>query len=332
LASELRKIDASAPLFARLSEFLTLGGYVCAEDLVQLEQEVSLWESRTLWEKYKERGDFWAAEGDYERAIVLYDRGLECDENVQLFNNAGVASLHLRRYENAANYFRKALALSEYENDTQEQIRINLIEALVIGGDHQAAITEIAQAMKIAPEDPKLLYFMAEIDFQSKNYSMAISTLDRACEKNYDPRFIYRLTDCYVKIRQYDKALEVLDRIKIKDTVFLRHQAAVLAASNNLPQAIKSIEKALVSNSGSTMLWAQLAQYHRQDYDLTRADSAITKAVSLAPNNPHALLEQARIRKALGHTKDYQTILTRVLGSFKSGYREIAEMIASSHG
>ena len=325
IAQELRSIDIAAPLFSRLSAFLTIGGYFCENDLVQLKKEVALWESRTLWEKYKERGDFWAAEGDFERALVLYQQGLEHDENVALLNNAGVALLHLRDYSQAAKYFRRALAIGE----AHLQMRLRLIEALVIGGDHHAAAQEINQALQENPENPEVLYFMAEMELQNKNYSMAITTLNRACDINYEPQFKYRLADCFVKIRQYDKALAALEQIRVKDSEFLRRQATILAASNNLPQAIKSIEKALVANSGDAGLWVLMAQYYRQDYDLTRADGAITKAISLAPDNHHALLELARIRKAQGYTRDYQAILTRVLASFKSNYREIIELMTN---
>ncbi|MCL2171233.1 MAG: tetratricopeptide repeat protein, partial [Defluviitaleaceae bacterium] len=257
MAEELRKIDPAASLYERLSGFLTLGGYFDPEDLGGLQDEVAQWESRTLWEQFKERGDFWAGEGDFERALVFYRQGLDYDARVELLNNAGAAHLRLGEYNEAAGLFARARLIAPDNMD----LRLNLIESLVIGGDHEAAAAEISAASNTNPNEPELLYFRAEIDFQNKNYSRAISILSEACELKYEPQFIYRLADCYIKIRLYDKALDALATVQEQDGEFLRRQAAVLAAANNLPMAIKALQKAISHNSGDTGLWVTLAQY-----------------------------------------------------------------------
>jgi cytochrome c-type biogenesis protein CcmH/NrfG len=115
-----------------------------------------------------------------------------------------------------------------------------------------------------------------------------------------------------------------LEQIKETDqnSEFLKIQARHQSRAGNLPRAIKSLEKALMADNTQSELWIMLATYHRMDYNLTMAQGAISKALSLAPDSPAALLEQARIRKAGGRTKEYQGILQKILAGFKKDYRK----------
>jgi thioredoxin-like negative regulator of GroEL len=53
------------------------------------------------------------------------------------------------------------------------------------------------------------------------------------------------------------------------------------------------------------------------------ADMAIARALAISPENERARLESARIKKALGKTRDYQGILNQILKGFKQSYREV---------
>jgi len=44
--------------------------------------------------------------------------------------------------------------------------------------------------------------------------------------------------------------------------------------------------------------------------------------LTLSPKDPNAILEQARIKKAEGRSKDYQNNLKRILDMFKEEYRQ----------
>jgi tetratricopeptide (TPR) repeat protein len=319
IGAALREISRIESFSMRFISFLSVVDYLPKQSLAALQKELSQWERRQVWEKLAEQGDFWAKRGEGERSYSYYARALNYHESAKLLNNAGVALMHTASFDEAAEHFARALR----HDPASRQLRFNLIEAHILAGAHEAAQNLIEEAMAKYPNHPEILYFQAEIYFQNKSYFEAIKLYEKAAALDYDPQYIYKMCDCYMKMRLYDKALAAMQSVVVQDAAFLRKQAGYYAGAGNVPMAVKSIEKALVGRANDTQLWITLARYHRMDLDLGRASGAVTKALSLSPENPAALLEQARIRKAQGRTKEYQSILNRILTKFKRDYREI---------
>jgi Tfp pilus assembly protein PilF len=120
----------------------------------------------------------------------------------------------------------------------------------------------------------------------------------------------------------YDEALAALSALGEETKELLVKQAYVYFASGNVPAAIKCIEKALMTNKSDAGLWVALAVYYRMDYDFQKAQAAVSTALNIDPFNEKALLENARIKKSLGKTKEYQEVLKNILSSLKKKYRE----------
>jgi len=319
IGEKLREISCIESFSMRFSSFLSVVDYLPKDSLVAVQKELSLWERQQVWEKLAEQGGFWARRNDGERAYGFYARALMYHENAKLLNNAGVALLHIGSYDDAAGYFARAIKLEPGNS----QLRFNMLEAYVLAGAQDAANELIETILSEYPNHPEIFYFQAELHFRNKSYFEAIKLYEKAAALDYDPRYIYKLCDCYMKMRLHDKALAAIKSVAVQDATYLRKQAGYYAEAGNVPMAVKSIEKALVGRANDASLWITLAGYHRQDLDLGRASGAITKALSLSAENPAALLEQARIRKAQGRTKEYQSILNRILNKFKRDYREI---------
>jgi len=317
----LREISHIESFSMRFISFLSVVDYLPKESLAALQKELGAWERRQVWEKLAEQGDYWAARGEGERAYGFYDKALNYHESAKLLNNAGVALMHTASYDEAAEHFARALRLDN--SSSNRQLYFNLIEAHILAGAQEDAQNLLEEMMAKYPNYPEIFYFQAEIHFRSKNYFEAIKLYEKAAALDYDPQYIYKMCDCYMKMRLHDKALAAIQVVVVHDAAFLRKQAGYYAAAGNVPMAVKSIEKALVGRANDVALWVELAKYHRMDLDLGKASGAITKALSLSPENPTALLEQARIRKAQGRTKEYQGILNRILTRFKRDYREI---------
>jgi tetratricopeptide (TPR) repeat protein len=323
IAQKIRELEAMENFTMSFMAFLSLTDFLSQEDLAALHRELTLWERRGAWEKLKEQGDFWLAREFGERAYGFYAKALKYNENVALLNNAATALLHMGDAPAAVGYFARALIL-EPKN---LKLHFNHIEAMVMAGSYTAAQAAINQAANLTEQKhPELLYFQGEIQFNQKNYLEAAKFYNTALDLHYDPDYLYRLSDCYMRIRQFDKAFEALERIKEEDQdlKFLKKQAEHQAASGNLPAAIKSLEKAVLAENLGAELWTIKAAYHRQDYNLVRAQGSITRALTLEPDNPAILLESARIRKAQGRTKDYQDILNKILEQFKKDYRKMS--------
>ena len=325
IAAHLREFALIEDSSRRFLAFLGVTAYLPKSSINALAGDLAKWERRKSWEKLAEQGDYWSARGEGRRAYGLYTKSLALMDtpSLALLNNCGVAAMSLENYEEAIAYFMRALRL-EAENP---QLRFNLIEALIFAGDIDAAQSHIEEIAVATPEHHELYYFQGEVLLRQKSYFDAIRLFEKALDKHYDPEYIYKLCDCYMHIRLYDKALAAIATVREQDVTFLRKQASLYAAANNVPMAVKSIEKAIVfgTDNSDAELWTLLAEYHRLDYDLQKAAAAIGRALGIAPDNTAALLEQARIRKAQGRTKDYQSILQRILTTMKNDYRETAK-------
>lgn len=319
IAVKMRDLSSMENTSMAYLSFLSLVDYLPKESLVGLQKELVAWEKRHIWEKYKEQGDFWLSARDGERAYNYYLRALKYQENIPLFNNSGMALLQTGDARTAADYFEKALSLEP----TSQQLQLNLIEAVVLSGDFDRANELILSSNN--RNHPELLYFQGEIQFHGRNFFGAMKAYQAALEQSFDPIYIYRISDCYMRVRQFEKALDNLEQIPEdqQDLEFLKKRAAYQAQSGNLPAAIKSLERAVLKEKSQPDLWTALASYHRQDYDLTKAHWAISRAIAMSPENVSVLLEQARIRKAQGRTKEYQDILHKILTKFKKDYRKM---------
>jgi len=319
----LREIGRIDSFCMRYLAFLSLIDYLPKDAVLALQSDLQQWEKRQAWEKLAEQADHLMAQGNAEHAYVLYAKALvyEGSNNIKLLNNCGIALMHIGEYEQAAAVLSKAVA----QDASNAQLRYNLIEALIFAGEFYTAQNLVEEGLAtVGGHVPLLNFFQGEIYFHGKSYFEAVKMYELALRKEYNPTYIYRLCDALMRVRLFDKALITIETVREvdRDIEFLRKQAEYYAAAYNIPSAIKSIEKALVANGSSGELWLILAQYHRMDYDLYHAAGAIHKALALMPDNPAALLEQARIRKAQGRTKEYHVILNKILTKMKLDFRK----------
>jgi len=322
VASDMRA-HANDSFSDHLTAFLSTTDYIPPQSLAALRTDLAAWEKRMEWERLKERADALLNHDDAERAIWLYEKALGLEQNAVLLNNLGIAHMAAGHYAAATEALTQALIL-EPEN---VMLHLHLLESLILQGEYTHARHQLAQIETLEDgETADTAYFKGEIEFYMTNYLQAVPYYERAAAMRTDPQYSYRLRDVYVKLRQFDKALETLDSIPVKDKYFLKMQAEVHVQANNIPAAIKCVERALLTDVNSIDLWIRLAQYHRLDYDNDRAERAIIKALALAPDNPKIQLEHARIRKAQGRIKDYQAVLHKVLKGFKDRHRENATL------
>ena len=318
LKTKLENIRKEKLFSKRLIEFLSLAEYITEAELERVRTAASEWENRLEWEKLKERGDYLMNHNEFTKAFVFYKKALEYAENTELLNNTAISLMKQGRYDEAVILF--TAALEKAPDD--ERIMLCLAEAHTLNKNADEARTILARCQ----ESAEVYYFLGELDIQASAYTSAIANYAKAIELSddliRDVDFIYRLADVYVKLRQFNKALEVISNVQEKDKYHMKKNAELLEKSGNIPAAIKCVEKALVYNSDSVDLWIRLAVYHRMSYDLNRAYSAIIKALNLSPKSEKAMLEHARIKKAMGKTKDYQQILKSLLDGFKESFRE----------
>jgi tetratricopeptide (TPR) repeat protein len=322
IAARIKELTHEASFNQRMQSFLRLTEYFDDAELNALSRDMVIWERQREWVKLKERADYLMERSEPDKALPLYRRALQYDENTALLNNIGVAWMRLGVFANAMKHFEKALSM---EDSDRLALLLHYAEAAAYAGHFDEAGQAVAEANELNADSPDIPYLRGVLAFLQSNYLAAIKHFEEALNASEwnVPLYAYRLSDVYSHMRQYEKALSVIGKVSHKDAGFHMKQAELYAASGNLPAAAKAVQLALINQPGNIELWVKLAKYYRMDYDLQKAESAITKALSLDAENERARLENARIKKALGRTREYQGILNQVLKGFRQRYREV---------
>ncbi|MCL2203516.1 MAG: tetratricopeptide repeat protein [Defluviitaleaceae bacterium] len=311
---DLKKVDSFAE---RMVGFLTLAQYFDEKEIAGLTGELTRWEARREWEQLKERGDYFLSRNEPYKALPLYRRALQYDENVPLLNNLAVAQMRLSGYGEALRLLARARVLDR-ENVA---LALHYAEAAILSGQFERGERALQKAEASPPHTADIPYLYGLMAYERHDYPAALGFFEDAAARDATvPLYIYKMADTYLRMRKFDTALEVLQRVQKPDEEYHTKQAEIYAAYGNFPAAIRAIKQALTGGE-SVNLWVRLAAYYRQDYDLARANDSITRALSLDGENDTARLENARIKKGLGRIREYQAGLTEVLRGFKQRYR-----------
>lgn len=314
--SEIAKIDQFSE---RMLAFLALIEYFSEQELNALRPELEQWEKRQEWETYKERADSLVNSGRPDKAIALYQRAIKYEENVPLLNNLGVAYMQIEKYTEASQYLGKARKLDA----GNWELALNHAEALILAKRFDDAADAIQFAAKSTNEAKAvILYLKGELALRMGQYAEAIPYFEAAIKIEEEKQYVFRLIDTYTRMRQYDKALQTLNKYALHSVDYLIKEAEIYEQSNNIEEAIASIQSAIKLKSGLPDLWVLLAKYYRLNSNLISAEKAINKATALDSNNGRVQLENARIMKRLGKTKAYQLLLKDMLIELKHQYRE----------
>lgn len=321
VAATLKEIALLKTARERMITFLSLNGYYCKQDLVELEKQLLKSEYENNWKQYKETGDYYVSLKRPSKAIEYYKQALDYFESMELLNNLGVAYMNTGRYLEAIKYYRRALEFNPLGNQ-KDAILLNLAEAAIHNNILETALKSL-ENMDSRIKTAQAYYLYGEINFKMVNLNFAIDNYKKAYEINADAKYIYRLVDVYVKLKMYPTAFEALDLIINQTKHFFKKKAWVFELSGRIPNAIKTIEASLMQHKDDPELWTLLAKYHRLDYDLNRANAAISKALSISRVFLPAKLELAGIKKSSGELSEYHEGLRGVLSEIKQKYFEL---------
>ncbi|MCL2217468.1 MAG: tetratricopeptide repeat protein [Defluviitaleaceae bacterium] len=321
LAARMKELARKEPFTQRVLDFLRLTEYFSKDELTALQASLEAWEMRREWEKLRERGDYFVNRGEPGKAISLYKRALQYEENATLLNNLSVAYMQTGAPKDALSCLIKALRLSP----RNFKILLHCIEAAILSGSFDDAVRLLKKAHNSNPSHADISFLTGLMFWEKKDYSAALEYFGKAIEADPGlPYYTYKIVDVHLAMRQYEKALNALESLTNRDVSYYTKASEIYAASGDIPGAIKSMRKAIDASRDKTpdaVLYAKLAGYYRQDYDPRRAEENIQKALSIDPEHDMVRLENARIKKGLGRTREYQSVLTDVLKSFKERYR-----------
>ena len=321
ITASMKEIAHLNPISRRLIAFLNIAEYFSEAELTTLKTDLERWEHRVEWEKLKDRADHLVSRGEPARALPMYRRALSYEENPALLNNMAIANMQLSNHKEAVSLLAKAMA----DPSHNPAIARHYAEALILNGDCEDAkkalqkLSNSRRAGASAPpaEAAEINYLHGLMAYQQEDYPTALSHFQKAAHD--DPKVYVKMAETYRQMYQYDKALSTLERSPGAPHHIEMAEIYAAYGHAHMPNAIHHVRQALAENDNPT-LWAKLAEYYRKDYDHERANEAISRA--LPSKNPAILLENARIKKALGRTREYRTGLSETLKIIKERYRE----------
>ena len=321
ISAKIKEIASAKHLNSskQILDFLQLIEYFDAAQLNSLQATLEAWEHRCEWEKLKERADHLVKRGEPSKALLLYKRALQLEENVALLNNIGVVYMQLSAPEDAVNHLARACAIAP----GNVSVLLHYIEATILNKEYVSAEQALSTVEQLAPDRAEIPFLHGLMAYGQKNYAKALTYYEKAIKLDQTtPYYIYKMADVHKTVRQYKKALDILMTVPYKDSNYYVKEAEIHAAAGDISEALRCMRSATSADGrNDANLWAKLAEYYRHDYDWQMAEKAISYALNLAPDNDKVRLESARIKKGLGRTRDYQAELADILKDLKERYR-----------
>ena len=184
-------------------------------------------------------------EENYAEVIKLLEKAaLEEPQNAQVPYLTGRAYMDMNNYRKAASFMEKAIALDSTKSNwiyecgliyyaipdykkSLEFIRLagdkgykktsdyleNLGNAYINAGQSEKGIEVLNEVLKKKPEDPELLYQVAQANFKSGRYQEAINLWDRVLEQDKtNAEALYMIGLSYQKKGEKEKGQQLCDR------------------------------------------------------------------------------------------------------------------------
>lgn len=232
---------------------------------------------RLMGDSYERRGDFATAISHYQKALESnpVDREIQ-DALAQCHNNHGVKLRNARRWDDAINAYKRALALAP----TLTIARSNLIDALLQRAKHHQetgnideAITSYRELAVIETGNGDAHSRLGELYLKQNAYTQAIESFQSAYELK--PNLRQSRHNLVVAYSTYAKYLDT---------------------QNRHDEAIKQLKHALTVAPQQINLHLSLARVYQHAGHLDQAQAAFTSALRIQPNDDSVRREAIFLR------------------------------------
>lgn len=199
--------------------------------------------------------EIWEKKGDYGRAIVEYDEGIELAPDSSLLRVYRAKALHEHGYfAEAIDDYTKAIELRPEGELLIDAIRVRRLyggramswSAL---GNHEMAIADYSSAIQLDPSDAISWWSRAEEFCQLKQHQRAFDDYTKAIELEPNDGFIYSLRgDAWLEQRNFEKAIADYDmalKLSPHDANLWSGRASVYEARGEYALAASDLKTAI---------------------------------------------------------------------------------------
>ena len=200
---------------------------------------------------------------------------------------AGAEFLQRKALDDAKQAFEKAL---EAEPD-MAMAMLGLAEVALAQGNRASARTWMGNAVRAAPEDPRILLAQARLLIMDKNYAEAERVLKKITQ--VEPNFLEAYThlgDLYLNVtRDAGKAAEMYRKaVELDPNHASAHYALGMALTRmgKEQQAVSEFEKAARLMPKNVLPLIALGEHYYRKNDLDKSLQYFNKALEVSPGNP----------------------------------------------
>lgn len=281
-------------------------------------------------------GNQYFAEGAYDASFIAYKQAVKKDpNNPRALYGLGRVQLKLGLLNPAVENLKRAIALDAKYLPAYLALAKAYLE--LAGESEDPALKKLqlakaksvlADAKRIAPEDPAVYNLEGVIEEAFGNHERAIAAFKKAVEldpKNAQVR--YNLALAYLAKGKLDEAVAALEeavRAAPEEPYYRARLGALLAVKGELDRAEAVLTEAVRLDPKNSLAWDYLGQVRLKKGDYAGAIAALKKAVELAPlAYPEAYFYLGQAHLELGQTKEARFFFTKavVLASKNADYR-----------
>jgi tetratricopeptide (TPR) repeat protein len=308
-------------------------------------------QTNEIAELFKEKGDIYLDEGNYDKAIMSYDKAIDLNPyNVGAFNNKGVAYLKLDQLRKAVVSFTEAVRikpsnsnLRKTRNDVINRLRIenygassfdsfknrpeklnrDIITAITLSqsGQIKGALDLIDRILTENKDLTDVLSIKAQLLATLGQYEEAIRIFNQILEQK--PKELVLLMDiisnkgvALKKLERFEEALQCYDEvIKLDPEVALTYtnKGNVLMELNRIEESIKIHKKAINLDPVDEKNWNNLgvAQLKMNDFD--NALKSFNEALRLNNKFHPSFLGKGIVLKKIGKFEESAEIFDNAL-------------------
>lgn len=254
--------------------------------------------------------------GDYQAALFAFNEVARLyPERFDGHYNQAVTLAQLRRPDEAAAAFRRAIARAEPEATAEDLVNahLGLAGQLKRSGKYAEAADAYGQALEVEPERTELAYLRAEALYRAGRGLDALPALTELEASGTDYRVSVLIASIYVEQGQIDYALRSLQRSlrQAEEAGEAEAQAGLYLELGLLQrqlgrdaQAITSFQRAATADPASWEARYNLGVSYLETGQAQDAVVPLEEAATLAPESGEARLALASAYDQLGRTQD----------------------------
>jgi tetratricopeptide (TPR) repeat protein len=215
----------------------------------------------------------------YEEEIACYDRALESKPNDPvILSNRGVALDNLSRYEEAVLSYKKALKF----NPNGYTVWLNLGITLSHLNRHEEALFSYDKAIEFNPENPDAWSDKGAALGNLERYEEAITAFDKALKFNPDhPRILSDRGGALAGLNRYEEAIASYDQaihFKPDYSNAWYNRACCYALQGKIEETVRDLKKAIELD----LIWREKAKTD-SNFDKVRQDKRFQQLLKNEP-------------------------------------------------